>query len=54
MGDGLFYIAAKAGAKGRQSADLRLMRWTGDAEKPFVPVTSPMPGGDRPPVTQAQ
>jgi hypothetical protein len=40
VGDGLFYVAAKAGAKGWQSADLTLMRWTGDPQTPFVPATS--------------
>lgn len=40
LGSGLFYFAVNAGAKGRQTADLTLMRWTGDAPKPFVPVTA--------------
>jgi hypothetical protein len=40
LGQGLFYVSANAGGKGHQTADLTLMRWTGDAEKPFVPVTA--------------
>lgn len=38
VGDGLFYLAVNSGAKGAQSADLRLMRWTGDAQRPFAAV----------------
>lgn len=38
VGKGLFYLATNAGGKGAQTADLTLMRWTGDAQKPFVPV----------------
>jgi hypothetical protein len=37
--NGLFYLAANSGGKGRQTADLTLMRWSGDARIPFVPVT---------------
>ena len=40
LGHGLFYFAVDSGGKGRQSADLTLMRWTGDAQKPFVPMTA--------------
>jgi hypothetical protein len=40
LGNGLFYLAVNSGAKGRQTADLTLMRWTGDARKPFVPATA--------------
>lgn len=38
VGDGLYYLVQNARVKGGQTADLTLMRWTGDAEKPFVPV----------------
>lgn len=38
VGRGLFYVAANSGGKGAQTADLTLMRWTGDAQKPFVAV----------------
>ncbi|MBO9558382.1 MAG: hypothetical protein J7515_07315 [Caulobacter sp.] len=40
VGHGLFYLAVNAKVDGRQTADLTLMRWTGDAQKPFVPVTA--------------
>jgi hypothetical protein len=40
LGDGLHYFAVNSGGKGQQSADLTLMRWTGNARKPFVPVTA--------------
>lgn len=40
VGDQLFYLSVSSGSKGAQTADLTLMRWTGDASKPFVPVTS--------------
>lgn len=40
IGGGLFYLAANASADGRQTADLTLMRWTGDPEKPFAPATA--------------
>jgi hypothetical protein len=36
VGNGLFYLSVNSGAKGRQTADLTLMRWTGDPQKPFV------------------
>lgn len=39
VGGGLFYVSAKAGDKGRQSSNLTLMRWTGEAERPFVTAT---------------
>lgn len=38
LGRGLFYLAVNSGGKGRQTADLTLMRWTGDPEAPFAPV----------------
>ena len=38
VGDGLFYLSVNSGTKGAQTADLTLMRWTGDANKPFLPV----------------
>jgi hypothetical protein len=45
VGGGLFYLSKNSGgkdAKGRgwQSADLTLMRWTGEANRPFVPATA--------------
>lgn len=40
VGHGLFYLAVNAKVDGEQTADLALMRWTGDAQKPFVPVTA--------------
>jgi hypothetical protein len=40
VGHGLFYVSANSGGKGHQTADLTLMRWTGDAQAPFVPVTA--------------
>ncbi|ATY31947.1 hypothetical protein [Sphingomonas psychrotolerans] len=39
VGQGLFYFSVNSGGKGQQSADLTLMRWTGDAQRPFVPAT---------------
>jgi hypothetical protein len=38
LGNGLFYLATDARIDGKQSADLRLMRWTGDAHQPVLPV----------------
>ena len=38
VGGGRAYLARNAGGKGAQTADLTLMRWTGDAQKPFLPV----------------
>lgn len=38
VGNGLFYLSVSSGGKGSQTADLTLMRWTGDANQPFVPV----------------
>ena len=40
VGNGLFYLSARAGGKGRQSSNLTLMRWTGDPKAPFVAVTA--------------
>lgn len=42
VGDGLFYLAVNSGGKAAQTADITLMRWTGNADQPFVPVTSPI------------
>jgi hypothetical protein len=41
VGDGLFYLSVNSGSKGAQTADLNLMRWTGDANQPLVPVNAP-------------
>ncbi len=38
LGSGLFYVAENSGGKGAQTADIVLMRWTGDPEAPFAPV----------------
>lgn len=38
VGEGLFYLSVNSGTKGAQTADLTLMRWTGDANQPFAPV----------------
>ncbi len=40
IGHGLFYVAKGSGPKGKQTADLILLRWTGDAARPFVPASS--------------
>ena len=40
VGGGLFYVSVNAKVEGKQTADLTLMRWTGDARTPFVPVTA--------------
>lgn len=40
VGAGLFYLAVNAKTPDGQTADLTLNRWTGDAHKPFVPVTA--------------
>lgn len=40
IGHGLAYLAVNAKVDGQQTADLTLMRWTGDADKPFVPATA--------------
>lgn len=39
IGHGLFYVAKGSGPKGKQTADLTLLRWTGNAAQPFVPAT---------------
>lgn len=39
IGHGLFYVAKGSGPKGKQTGDLTLMRWTGEAEQPLVPAT---------------
>jgi hypothetical protein len=40
VGQGLFYLAVEAGREGAQTSDVSLMRWTGDAHRPFVPMTA--------------
>nr|WP_298726528.1 hypothetical protein [uncultured Steroidobacter sp.] len=40
LGRQLYYVSMSSGGKGAQSADLTLMRWTGDANQPFIPVSS--------------
>lgn len=40
VGDRLFYLSVSSGSKGAQTADVTLMRWSGNADKPFVAVTS--------------
>ncbi|GFE82898.1 hypothetical protein GCM10011487_48980 [Steroidobacter agaridevorans] len=40
VGNKLFYLSESSGSKGAQTSDLTLMRWTGDANKPFVAATS--------------
>jgi len=40
IGGGLVYVAANTKVDGRQTADLTLMRWTGDAERPLAPATA--------------
>ncbi len=40
VGHGLFYLAVNGKVDGQQTADLTLMRWTGDPQKPFVPATA--------------
>ena len=40
VGQGLFYLAVNTKTPQGQTADLTLNRWTGDAAKPFVPVTA--------------
>jgi hypothetical protein len=37
VGHGLYYLSVNSGTQSAQTADLTLMRWTGDANKPFVP-----------------
>jgi len=39
IGRGLFYLGVNSGTRGKQTADLTLYRWTGDATKPFVAAT---------------
>ena len=39
LGGGLFYLAKDGSRNGRQTADLTLSRWTGDAAAPFAPVS---------------
>ena len=40
VGQGLFYLSVNSNGEAGQTADLMLMRWTGDAQKPFVPATA--------------
>lgn len=40
VGDGLFYLIENFKQEGKQSATLQLMRWTGDAQQPFVAATA--------------
>jgi hypothetical protein len=40
VGHGLFYLSVNGKGEAGQTADLTLTRWTGDAQKPFVPVTA--------------
>jgi hypothetical protein len=40
VGNGLAYLAVNTKVDGKQTADLTLMRWTGDARTPFVPATA--------------
>jgi len=37
VGEGLFYLARNDGTREWQSAELELMRWTGDPQQPFAP-----------------
>ncbi|WP_343519994.1 hypothetical protein [Sphingomonas sp.] len=38
VGGGRFYLARNGGGKGAQTADLTLVRWTGDPKAPLAPV----------------
>ncbi|MBO9545939.1 hypothetical protein [Caulobacter sp.] len=40
VGNGLAYLAVNTKVDGKQTADLTLMRWTGDAAAPYVPATA--------------
>ncbi len=40
VGGGLFYLAVNSKVGSQQTADLTLMRWTGEAQHPFVPATA--------------
>jgi hypothetical protein len=40
LGDGLWYLAANARRDGLQTADLILMRWSGDPAAPFAPASA--------------
>jgi hypothetical protein len=40
VGHGLFYLAVNRKVDGKQTADLTLERWTGQAETPFTPATA--------------
>lgn len=39
IGRRLFYLAVNRKVDGKQTADLTLERWTGEAEAPFTPAT---------------
>lgn len=38
VGDGLFYLVGNSKEDGKQRADLQLMRWSDDAQQPFIRV----------------
>jgi hypothetical protein len=38
LGNGYFYFSEDHSEKGSYSSEIRLYRYTGDAEKPFMPV----------------
>lgn len=40
IGGGLVYVAANAKVDGKQTADLTLMRWTGEAKRPLAAATA--------------
>jgi hypothetical protein len=40
VGQGLFYLSTSSGGTGAQTSDLTLMRWIGDAQQPFAPVST--------------
>lgn len=40
VGGGLFYLAVGSGTRGKQTGDITLHRWTGNAKTPFVPATA--------------
>lgn len=40
VGNGLAYLAVNTKLDGKQTADLTLMRWTGDAAAPYAPATA--------------
>lgn len=40
VGQGLFYVSVNSRSEAGQTADLTLMRWTGDLQEPLIPVTA--------------